>query len=68
MYFASCEFDPLRDDAVVLEKALKEAGVETKHDYWEGMPHYFWIFPPIPEGREFIGKVFGGIEWLKGMM
>ena len=50
-YFASCEFDPLRDDSTVMEKALKEAGVETRHDYWPGFPHYFWIFPPVPEGQ-----------------
>lgn len=50
-YFASCEFDPLRDDSKVMEQALKEAGVPTKHDYWPGFPHYFWIFPPVPESQ-----------------
>lgn len=38
-YFASCEFDPLRDDSKIMEKALNEAGVKTKHDYWPGFPH-----------------------------
>lgn len=32
-YFVSCEMDPLRDDAFVMEAALKEAGVPTKLDY-----------------------------------
>ena len=50
-YFTNCEFDPLRDDTTVMMQALKEAGVETKQDYYEGMPHYFWIFPPIPESQ-----------------
>lgn len=60
VYFASCEFDPLRDDSKVMEKALQEAGVKTKHDYWPGFPHYFWIFPPIPEGqRELFHSVYG---------
>ena len=40
-YFTSAEFDPLRDDAFVMEAALKEAGVPTKHDHYPGMPHYF---------------------------
>lgn len=29
-YFVSCEYDPLRDDAFVMEEALNEAGVRTK--------------------------------------
>lgn len=50
-YFTSCEFDPLRDDTTVMKQALDEAGVPTKHDYYPGFPHYFWIFPPVPEGQ-----------------
>ena len=67
-YFTSCEFDPLRDDAYVMEAALKEAGVKTKHDHYEGMPHYFWIFPPVPEGQTYVGNLIQGIEWLKSQM
>lgn len=47
VYFASCEFDPLRDDAYVMEEALKEAGVPTKHEHYKGFPHYFWIIPAV---------------------
>lgn len=63
VYFTSCEFDPLRDDAYVFEAALKEAGVPTKHDHYKGMPHYFWIFPGIPEAQGYIGQLIGGIGW-----
>ena len=42
VYLVSCEYDPLRDDARAMELALKAAGVATRHDYYEGMPHFFW--------------------------
>lgn len=68
VYFTSCEFDPLRDDAYVMEAALKEAGVQTKHDHYKGLPHYFWIFPSVPEGQEYVGNLLGGIGWLFSQM
>ena len=68
VYMTSCEFDPLRDDAAIMELALKEAGVPVKHDYWAGFPHYFWIIPPVPEGQQYVGKLIEGIEWLKSQM
>lgn len=63
VYLTSCEFDPLRDDAKVFEAALKEAGVPTQHMYYPGFPHYFWIFPGIPEVQGYIGQLLGGINW-----
>lgn len=63
VYFTSCQYDPLRDDSYVLEAALKEAGVPTKHDHYAGMPHYFWIFPGIPEAGEYVGNLLAGINW-----
>jgi len=67
-YFTSCEFDPLRDDTTIMKQALDDAGVKTKHDYYPGFPHYFWIFPPVPESQQYVGNLIGGIEWLKGQM
>lgn len=67
-YFVSCEKDPLRDDAYVMEAALKKAGVPTKHDHYKGMPHYFWIFPSIPEGQQYVGNLIAGVKWLISQM
>lgn len=67
-YFVSCEKDPLRDDAYVMEAALKKAGVPTKHDHYKGLPHYFWIFPSVPEGQQFVGNLIGGVKWLISQM
>jgi versiconal hemiacetal acetate esterase len=63
-YFASCEYDILRDDAYVMEAALKKAGVPTKHDHYKGFPHYFWIFPSIPESKQFVENLINGLKWL----
>ncbi|EME86810.1 uncharacterized protein MYCFIDRAFT_49459 [Pseudocercospora fijiensis CIRAD86] len=63
-YLTSCEFDPLRDDAYIMEEALKEAGVPVKHDHYKGMPHYFWIIPAIPEGQEYVSNLLQGIAWV----
>jgi versiconal hemiacetal acetate esterase len=68
VYFASCEMDPLRDDSYVMEAALKKAGVPTKHDHYKGLPHYFWIFPSVPEGQQFVGNLIGGVKWLISQM
>ncbi|KAK5111823.1 Telomerase-binding protein [Meristemomyces frigidus] len=67
-YFTSCEFDPLRDDAYAMESALKEAGVPTKHDHYKGFPHYFWIFPSVPESQQYVGNLLAGIGWLQSQM
>ena len=42
VYLVSCQYDPLRDDATIMELALRKAGVPTRHDVYEGLPHFFW--------------------------
>ncbi|KAJ9602994.1 hypothetical protein H2200_012289 [Cladophialophora chaetospira] len=64
VYFVSCQYDPLRDDATIMELALQRAGIPTRHDYYKGMPHFFWAFPGLPETGDYTRNLLDGIRWL----
>ncbi|KAH7080861.1 carboxylesterase [Paraphoma chrysanthemicola] len=66
-YLVSCEFDPLRDDAYVMEAVLKKEGVPTRHNHYKGLPHYFWVFP-LPERQQFVDDLVEGVKWLISQM
>ncbi|KAJ8071148.1 hypothetical protein OCU04_001488 [Sclerotinia nivalis] len=66
-YIATCGKDPLRDDGKVLEMMLRDKGVQTKSDHYEGVPHYFWIFPGIKGGDEFLENVCQGVKFVLGI-
>jgi hypothetical protein len=38
--------------------------VKVKHTQWEGVPHYFWMFPGIGGALEFFAGVVGGVKFV----
>ena len=65
-YFQVCGADPLRDEALIFERVLREEeGTKTKVDVYPGLPHGFWsIFPQMEASKGFVEDSVKGMEWL----
>ncbi|EMC98864.1 hypothetical protein BAUCODRAFT_31136 [Baudoinia panamericana UAMH 10762] len=65
-YFQVCGMDPLRDEAMIFERLLREEeGVKTKLNMYPGLPHGFWsVAPQLKASEKFVQDSVKGVEWL----
>lgn len=65
-YFQICGMDPLRDEALIFERILREEeDIKTKVDVYPGQPHGFWsIVPQMKASQKFVDDSVKGVEWL----
>ena len=66
-YFQVGGLDPLRDEAVLYDRKLREAGVLTRFELYEGYGHMFWTnYPEVERSGEFVRDTLEGMRWLLG--
>ncbi|KAF8583008.1 hypothetical protein K439DRAFT_1617814 [Ramaria rubella] len=64
-YFQICGLDPLRDEAFLYDKILRENEVPTKVAVYSGLQHVFWIVEPLmSSSKRFREDTLDGIKWL----
>ena len=65
-YFQICGQDPLRDEALIFERIMREEeGIRTKVDVYPGLPHGYWsIMPTLKWSEKFVADSVEGVRWL----
>lgn len=60
-----CGWDPRRDEGVLFERLLREAGVEVRMDVHQGLPHGFWtVCRSLEVSKEWERKMVEDVGWL----
>jgi len=67
-FFQIDGMDPLRDEAIVYERILREEnGIKTKKNLYPGLPHGHWgFFPFLKASEKFRKEQVEGVGWLLG--
>ena len=66
-YVQICGMDPLRDDGLIYERAIREKGVQTKLDVYPGLPHaFFSAFPDLKQSARYRSDIAVKMGWLLG--
>ena len=64
-FFQVGGLDPLRDEAVLYDRVLRENGVLTRFELYSGYGHMFWTnYPELDESVKFVEDTLKGIKWL----
>lgn len=57
--------DPLREEAVLYDRVLREAGALTRFEMYDGYGHMFWTnYPEMDESERFVADTLRGVKWL----
>lgn len=66
--FQVAGMDPLRDEALLYERLLREEhGTKTQLYMYQGLPHGFWsFFPDMKVSKKLIDDTIQGLGWLLG--
>jgi acetyl esterase/lipase len=64
-FFQVGGLDPLRDEAVLYDRVLREAGVLTRFELYGGFGHMFWTnWPEMERSKMFVEDTLRGVRWL----
>lgn len=64
-FFQVAGVDPLRDEGVLYDRVLREAGVLTRFELYNGFGHMFWAnYPEMEASKKFVADTLVGMKWL----